>query len=128
MPDELHLNLNLPGWSYHIAARHQYARFNSSMNMSHSVKQWYNFGNSTFDCGAIAHNHDPCVETAIRHGQPIVLVRNGSYQISSGYSRDLGFQDSQPFSPVVIFFPGERKMMQFLDIRDGARVLTALRA
>lgn len=126
-PDEARVSLTVGGQVYSLAIRHQY-RFNSSLNVVHTVKRWYDMGNEPFDVGIICHHHESGSETFWRHGQSRVGIRPGSYQFTSGYARQIGFNPASPARcPAVILFPGERRMLPFGDVREAAEVLTALR-
>lgn len=115
------------GRTYTVAARHQY-RYNSSFNQTHAVKQWFRLGEEEFDIGCICHHHEAAVETFMARGLPRIAIRPGSYQITSAFSLQFGFNNSTPSCPSVILFPRERRMIPFTDVRDAAEVLTQYRS
>lgn len=117
-PDEAMLTVKVGKCDYALAVRHQY-RFNSAFNQTHSVKQWYNFGEQPFDVGCIAHHHEHAIEQFVRHGARRWACRPGSYQIHSKYSRQFGFNRTYPSCPTFILFPDERRIIGFGDLQDA---------
>ena len=118
-PAEARLNINVAGQEYKMVVRHQTGRFNSSLNQTHAVKRFYEYGEETFDIGVIGHHHEAAVEMFIRHGLKRYAARPGSYQISSPYSHQYGFANAIPTCPTFILFPKERRMIGFADVRDA---------
>ena len=118
-PAEARLNINVAGQEYKMVVRHQTGRFNSSLNQTHAVKRFYEYGEDTFDIGVIGHHHEAAVEMFIRHGLKRYAARPGSYQISSPYSHQYGFANAIPTCPTFILFPKERRMIGFADVRDA---------
>jgi hypothetical protein len=119
---EARLSVKVGQQPYSVAMRHQY-RLNSSFNQTHAVKQWFRLGEADFDIGVVSHHHECAVEKFIARGQVRVAIRPGSYQITSAYAADLGYNPSIPACPTVILFPGSRRMWTFHDVRDGAEAL-----
>ena len=118
-PAEARLNINVAGQEYKMVVRHQTGRFNSSLNQTHAVKRFYEYGEEIFDIGVIGHHHEAAVEMFIRHGLKRYAARPGSYQISSPYSHQYGFANAIPTCPTFILFPKERRMIGFADVRDA---------
>ena len=118
-PAEARLNINVAGQEYKMVVRPQTGRFNSSLNQTHAVKRFYEYGEDTFDIGVIGHHHEAAVEMFIRHGLKRYAARPGSYQISSPYSHQYGFANAIPTCPTFILFPKERRMIGFADVRDA---------
>lgn len=120
--NEFHLTVNVSGAEYRIGVRHQY-RLNSSFNQSHSVKQWLRLGHEDFDIGCIGHHHEGAMESFLYRGTHRIAIRPGSYQITSAYSGQYGWNDSVPLCPTVLLFPREKKMHGVFDVRDAAEIL-----
>lgn len=125
-PDEARIDLTIGKTLYKLAVRHQY-RFNSSLNLLHTVKRWWAHGEGPFDIGCIGHHHESAIESFRFHGQQIWGCRPGSYQITSGYSRQYGFNSTVPRAPSFILYPDERRILGFPDIRDALKTLKAER-
>ncbi len=123
-PAEARLDVNVGEQNYKVAFRHQY-RYNSSFNMTHAVKQWYRMGDATFDLGCICHHHEPSIEAFTAHGLERWACRPGSYQITSAYSRQYGYNSTKPTCPTFVIYPDRRKILGFQDVRDGAMFLKA---
>jgi predicted phosphodiesterase len=125
-PDEARIDLTVGKVLYRLAVRHQY-RFNSSLNLLHTVKRWWAHGELPFDIGCIGHHHEAAIESFRFHGLQLWGCRPGSYQITSGYSRQYGFNATVPRAPSFILFPDERRILGFPDIRDALKTLKAER-
>lgn len=117
---ESHVGIELTGIDYTCSFRHKY-RFNSSMNMTHSVKQWFRFGEVAWDFAALCHHHEPAIECCMLHGRERWVCRTGSYQIVSAYSMEGGYNRSRPTCPTVVIYPHERHMVGFNNVRDAAK-------
>lgn len=126
-PDEAYLLCRVGGVDYTIGVRHQY-RYNSSLNLGHTVKRWYDMGQVRFDVGVICHHHEPHLESFIRHGVQCWAARPGSYQITSAHSRQYGFNPTWPTCPTFIFDGRERRISGFIDLREAVATLAARRA
>ncbi len=125
-PHEARLYVDHGGHEYKVAVRHQY-RFGSQFNQCHTVKRLYEMGEETFDVGVVGHHHEASMECFQRHGMSRWAFRPGSYQISSGYSEQWGFNRSIPTCPTVILYPGSRQILGFEDVQYAATVLNCLR-
>tara|TARA_Y100000361_G_scaffold146551_1_gene157094 strand:- start:1297 stop:2430 length:1134 start_codon:yes stop_codon:yes gene_type:complete len=122
-PAEARLDITIKDQLYKMVVRHQTGRFNSSLNQTHAVKRFYENNEELFDVGVIGHHHEAAVEMFIKHGQKRYAARPGSYQISSPYSHQYGFARSIPTCPTFVFFPGERRIIGFDDVRNAAWAL-----
>lgn len=125
-PHEARVEVNVGGVPYKLAVRHSY-RFNSSYNQTHSVQQWWRFGEADYDIGCICHHHEAAVTTFTAHGLLRWACRPGAYQISSSHSNQWGYNSTYPTCPTFILFPGARRIIGFHDVRDGVLLLNALR-
>lgn len=133
-PDEVVLTIRLQaspgdegGQDYTAKVRHQY-KFNSQLNVGHTVKRMYDMGGDPFDIGVVCHNHEPHMETFERHGLTRYAFRPGSYQIQTGYGRRFGYNPTTPTCPMAVLFPDERRIVPFRDLREGIEHLRAVRA
>jgi len=122
---EAFLKVNVGGQDYRLAWKHKPK--NASMyNDTHGVKQWLRFFESDdlFDIGCMCHHHVPAMEHGRHHGKDRVYIRPGSYQITTDYSQINAYPSTVPKCPTVVLYPGTRKMVPFLDVKDAARFLT----
>ena len=124
--DEARILATVGKIEYRLAWRHKY-RFSSSMNQTHSPKQWYRFGPEPFDIGVVCHHHETAIEACIMHGKQTWVCRPGSYQINSSYGRQGGYNDSLPACPTFILYPNHRRIIGFPDVRDAVITLNAER-
>lgn len=112
---------------YSLAFRHQY-RYNSNFNQTHCVKQWFRMGEESFDVGVIGHHHEAAIEAFLAQGAVRWAARPGSYQITTPYTDQYGFNKAKPTCPTFILFGGEEKrIIGFWDVRDAVIMLKALR-
>jgi len=125
-PDEAILGVQVGGEKYKIGTRHQY-RLNSSFNETHAVKQWFRNGECDWDIGNINHNHTSAVEPFWAHGKERWACRTGSYQITSAYSRQYGYNKTRPMAPSFVVYPDRREIIGFHDLRPAMRFLKAER-
>jgi hypothetical protein len=121
-PSAFSIQVKVGGQPYKIVMRHQY-RYNSSFNMTHAVKQLLRMGEDEFDIGCIGHHHEPADENGIYRGLHRWFCRPGSYQISSSYTRQYGWNSTYPTSPTIVLYPGKREMCGFMDMRKAGRFL-----
>lgn len=126
-PDEAMLDLDVGNIRYKVGVRHQY-RMNSSYNETHAVKQWWRMGNGDWDIGCIGHNHVSAIEPFWGHDREIWACRPGSYQITSAYSRQYGYNPTKPRCPTFIVYPDRKEIVGFHDLRQAVRMLKAERA
>jgi|TARA_R100000049_G_scaffold293_1_gene742 hypothetical protein len=124
--DEARISAKVGKVVYKLAWRHKY-RFNSSINQTHSPKQWYRFGPEPFDIGVVCHHHETAIEASSMHGKQTWVCRPGSYQINSQYGKSGGYNDSMPACPTFLLFPDERRIIGFPDVRDAITTLEAER-
>lgn len=121
-PAEAYLRVKFDKQEYDVAIRHQY-RLNSSFNQTHAPKQWFRNNPVPFDVGVVCHHHEPAVEHCLINGADRVFVRPGSYQITSAYSRQYGYNQTRPTCPTVVLYPGWREIVAFYDVRKAALFL-----
>lgn len=126
-PDEVRLDISLGNVAYKMAIRHQY-RFNSQLNQTHSVKQWYKNGAEEFDIGVICHHHEIAIERVILHGFARWVCRPGSYQKTTAYARRYGFNENDGMCPTFILYPDHREIVGFHCVHHAAKFLASERA
>lgn len=126
VPDEAFISATLGSQVYRLAVRHQF-RMNSTMNQNHAVKQYYRYGEFEWDIGCICHHHEPAIENFTAHGLDRWACRPGSYQVTSAYSRQYGFNKTSPTCPSFICYPTHREIIGFRDLRPALRFLKAER-
>jgi len=81
-----------------------------------------------FDCTFVADKHAPAVSSEIRHGGlRRIFARGGTASLNCEYAKSLGYTDSTFNFPLVIFWPHERKMWAWDDLREGLEYLKFLR-
>jgi hypothetical protein len=131
-PDFVVLNVTLKprpedeGVSYKVKIRHQY-RYNSSFNQTHALKRMWEMDEHDFDVGIVCHHHEAAMEPFRKHGKWRWAFRPGSYQHTTGHGRRYGYGWSEPSCPTVVLFPGDKRMVGFLDVHDAAGYLNYLR-
>lgn len=125
-PHQVYMTVIVGQQKYVLGLRHQY-RYGSSFNMGHSIHRWYDMGERTFDIGVICHHHESWVGTFKRHGKNIWGARPGSYQVTSGYAGQYGFNDSDPTCPTFILYGDDRRVAGFDDLRTALAVLRSRR-
>lgn len=121
-PHAYTIRVTVGGHPYTICGRHQY-RFNSSMNQTHAVKQLWRFGEVDFDIAGVGHHHEHAVESGIMRGIERWFCRPGSYQISSDYSRQYGYNSTYPTCPTFVLGANRRDITGFSDMRKAGEFL-----
>lgn len=123
---EARVNVKLPSASIRVNVRHTY-RFNSQFNQTHSPKQWARMDSESMaDIYCIGDKHDYAMESCVLHGKVRWFCRPGAYQISSGFSDQMGYNDALPASPTFIIHPGG-EIDGYSTLQRGLGVLRMLR-
>lgn len=125
--DEIVVRYAVGNQNYLGIVRHK-GRFQSSMNPSHAPKQHYRFGDFAFDFCVFCDQHQYTIEPFQAHGLQRWVLRPGSYQERSAFSRARGYPAASPFSPVIILRPDRRDLHGFASIEWGAEMLSGIRA
>jgi hypothetical protein len=125
-PDVAYLDIGVGVQEYVIGVRHQY-RFNSSFNYTHTIKQWLRMGERPFDVGVIGHHHEHAVESFIYRNKLCWGCRPGSYQITSAYSRQGGFNAAIPTTPTFLLRGDRREIIGFATLRAAVEFTAAAR-
>lgn len=126
-PDEAWLEIKVGGQDYIVGVRHQY-RFGSAFNQTHTVKQWLRLGPREFDIGCIGHHHEAAIEQHIYRDKFRWVCRPGSYQITSSYSRQFGFNHSIPTCPTFVLHGDEHGIDGFKSIRSLKKAYSVMRS
>lgn len=112
------IKLTVGEQEYKIVARHK-ARFNSSMNPTHSVKQLMRLGEYGFaDIGLVADRHTYAYEVVELGGRPTALMRPGSYKPTDAFCQEHGYPASRPFMPGLLLWPDRRLFKGSHDYRQ----------
>jgi len=119
------LSLTVGNITYEIYRKHR-PRFYSSYNPGHAVQQMWRFGECDFDVGVAEHHHEPNIGTFNAHGQRKIWVRTGTYKVYDEYARTKGFYGQSPETPVVIFWPDEKRYHPILGLREAIDYLTEM--
>jgi hypothetical protein len=117
-PDVFHINVKAGKVIYEICIRHQY-KFNSSINMTHTVKQMFKNGDRQFDIGIVAHHHEPAMEDCFIQDRHVVAIRPGTYKVGDTFSRKIGHGKGRTVMPCVALNVREKRMVSFWSLRDG---------
>lgn len=123
---EARVSLSVGATEYAVAVRHQY-RYNSSLNLLHTVKRWWDQGEEPFDVGVICHHHVGAIEQFRRHGRERWAARPGSYQVFDEHGAQYGYAVTWPTCPTFIFSPDRRHVVGFTDLSDAIRHLRIMR-
>ena len=119
------VNLTVGSVPYRIMLKHKY-RFNSSINLTHTVKRMREM-QGDFDIGCVAHHHQAAIEQAIMgDGVDRIFIRPGSFKGSDRFSSQLGFTDSGAFIPSVVLDDKSRKMTAFLHLEQAVSYMESL--
>lgn len=124
-PDEAWIDIEVGSQKYVLAVRHQY-RFGSQFNQTHTVKQWLRLGPREFDVGVIGHHHEAAIEQVIYRDRFRWVARPGSYQITSSYSRQLGFNHAIPTCPTFLFHGDEHDITGWKSVKAMQASLNAM--
>lgn len=124
-PDEAWLDIEVGQQKYVVGMRHQY-KYNSGFNQTHANKQWLRMGEREFDIGVIGHHHEHALEQFIYRGRFRWAARPGSYQITTAYSREYGFNQSIPTTPCFLLHGDEHDITGWKSVRAMSRSLGAL--
>lgn len=118
------VNLTVGQQPYVIALRHKY-RYNSSFNLTHTVKRMRE-QLGEFDIGCVAHHHQADMEHLAMSDKDRVFIRPGSFKGADRFARSIGFTDTGSQIPSVILFPNHRRIVPFLNLEDAITHLRGL--
>lgn len=118
------------GVSYHVVVKHDYtgkSRINKSNSARRLWDEWpWEWENADVIC--LAHTHEPDLHMPMKKGQPVAFLRSGTYKTHDGWAESAGYRPSYG-APVVILYPGERKIVPFhgAAFDDAVRYLNYVR-
>jgi UDP-2,3-diacylglucosamine pyrophosphatase LpxH len=118
------INVRFGNVHYMIHAHHTF-KYNSSLNTTNSQRNL--FAATHADIIALGHLHYNETHAKTAGGKDTVWMRTGSYKTTDDYSQYLGGLKSDPRIPMVILFPGMKKILPFRDYTDGLAHLAMLR-
>jgi hypothetical protein len=120
--------LQLGETMYKIMLRHRY-RFNSSFNLTHTVKRMRE-QLGEFDVGCVAHHHQASIEqVSCGDGIERIFLRPGSFKAPDRYAKRMGWMyDTGSHIPTVIFYPERRRMIPFLHLEDAIDFMNSVLA
>ena len=121
-PDKYKIRLFLNDIEYKIYVRHKY-KYNSTLNLTHTVKRLLTQGDWDFDIGAVHHHHQYNMESFLYHNTERIAIRTGSYKVADAYSRQEGYNSALPLMPMVILSPHQKEMVMFKDLEQGLEFL-----
>lgn len=111
---------------YRIMIRHKF-RYNSSFNLTHTVKRMWEHSDWDFDIGVVCHGHVPSIEPFYRHGKEIWAIRPGSYMVKDEYAMEMGYYGTQISCPTCILYPDRKTINVIKDLRPAILLLQAER-
>ena len=116
------------GHTYTIVAKHDYGGKSNITKTNSARRLWTEWPHSwqTADVIALAHLHEPNVSIQQQRGQDVVWLRSGAFKLVDEYALSKGYKSCYGV-PIVVFFPGTRKMVPFLDFDEGVRYLRMVR-
>lgn len=111
---------------YHLFLHHR-ARGGSTLNKSNSARV------ASDDIGGAdiiveADKHDPWIHTEYKARKRQVWLRTGTYKIEDEYPDEIDFPQGKWDMPMVLIYPDRRRVVPFMDFRDGLATLEAERA
>lgn len=119
------INLKLGDQTYKMWVRHKYLG-ESSLNTTNTHRRLIDaFGPA--DVVAVAHKHYPDMQMRERMGQKTVYLRSGTYKSLDEFGQRIGGYTGQPGVPVVVLYPDQKKVVPFIDLKDGVTHLKAVR-
>lgn len=115
--------VHLGGQTYHIVVRHNHAGI-SQLNKGNSARRLYDewpWASEHADVIALAHTHEPHLEQVQRKGEVVTYVRSGTYKIRDEWAENNGWRSAYGV-PVVVLWPGERRVVAFHGSQFGEAV------
>ena len=114
------------GQPYLWRCRHRY-KYQSSLNLANAMRR-INEIQGPCDIAAEAHLHNAFVHERHMMGDYRLMLRTGSYKVWDEYGQQLAGYKGKPSVPMVILYPGKRKMLYHRDgLRAGLEILKAVR-
>lgn len=116
------LQLTVGEQLYKIFRVHR-SRFNSSFNLTHTVKRLWEFAPEDFDIGVSEHKHESTFEPFTRHGNEKLAIRTGTYNVGDDFARKFSIFGMRPEHPCVVLYPNKKRMIGFPNISDCVQFL-----
>ena len=118
--------LNVGGQRYSVGCWHKY-HGNSMYDQTAGAKRLCQ-EQGPFDVSILADRHAPAASEEFRNGNVMrVFMRGGTVKLDDEYAKSLGYMNSAMQFPLVILWPGERKMWRTGDLQEGIDYLAYLR-
>lgn len=123
------VNFVVGGHQYVVVAKHDYTGKSNITKSNSARRMWTEWPHSwdSADVIALAHLHEANLSVQYQRGQEVVWLRSGAFKIHDEYALSKGYKSTYGV-PIVVFFPGTRKMIAFLDFDEGVRYLNAVRS
>ncbi|MHA1368269.1 MAG: hypothetical protein ACTSRA_00950 [Promethearchaeota archaeon] len=112
-----YLNIVVGDVMYKIYARHKY-RYNSSLNLTHSVKKMHD-EHGPFDIGILAHHHAPAFEVCEKQGKKFLAICNGTYKGIDDYARKIGYREGTIGCTAIYLSPDRKAAVPFSRLEDA---------
>jgi hypothetical protein len=118
--------LDVGGHRYSVACWHKF-KGNSKYDGTAAAKCLCQ-EHGPFDISIVADRHAPAASDGFRNGNIMrVFLRGGTIKLNDEYGKSLGYMNSAMQFPLVILWPGERKMWRTGDLQEGLEYLAYLR-
>lgn len=119
------INIIVNDVTYRIAARHKY-RFQSSINLSHTCRQYVRHADPYADIVAIGHNHESYIGQEDIFQKPRVFIRTGGYKPTDRFAESLGYEQQDCWIPVVLLNTQKKEMRMASSIQEAVQTLESL--
>lgn len=119
------INIVVNDVTYRIAARHKY-RFQSSLNLSHTCRQYVRHADPYADIVAIGHNHESYIGQEDIFQKPRIFVRTGGYKPTDRFAESLGYEQQDCWIPVVLLNTKKKEMRMASSIQEATQTLESL--
>lgn len=115
------LTLRIGSQTYTGHIRHKF-RYESTLNTTNAQRRMMEiYGPADF--AVLAHLHNPEINERHFMGEYRWFVRSGSYKVWDEYGQKIGGFKGKPGVPVLIFYPGERRIDGYKDLKAGIEAL-----
>jgi hypothetical protein len=115
------LTLKLGSQTYTGHIRHKF-KYESSLNTTNAQRRMMEiYGPADF--AVLAHLHNPEINERHFMGAYRWFVRSGSYKVWDEFGQKVGGFKGKPGVPVLIFYPNERRIDGYKDLRAGVEAL-----
>lgn len=119
------LTLRIGSQTYTGHIRHKF-RYESTLNTTNAQRRMMEiYGPADF--AVLAHLHNPEINERHFMGDYRWFVRSGSYKVWDEFGQKIGGFKGKPGVPVLIFYPNERRIDGYKDLRAGIEALNNAR-